>query len=459
MILKELDFLSPQITLYHKGFLSHSSVISGIISIISIIIIILLGVYYSLDLINRENPKIFFFNRFVEDSGIFPLNSSSIFHYISLGYKKTVADFDFFSFRLIGFQTYYADYFDNRNISNFDHCCIYGKCIYEKEEKKIKDLLNKEEFEKSACIIKYYNSLDKIYYDIDNPKFKWPSINHGNANPESTSYCVIMEKCAENTLELILGKDNKCKKEKDMEYLFNGAFGTHFSFIDHYIDVLDYKEPNRKYIFRVENTLDKDNYAINHINFNPSSIKTNDGVIFDKIKEELSYLYERNDAFEETGKNNNVYMIFNLWMKNRMQYYKRIYKTIQDVISDIGGISEIITMVACFINSFYNDYNTLSNFEKLISPSIKKTNNKNQINNTEIPNLNKNSIRNEENKSGDNLELEKNINTKDKLALKREVLKNESNNNNYNYIKGKSYKDDSIIVNDKDNNDAKTVIF
>ena len=82
MILKELDFLSPQITLYHKGFLSHSSVISGIISIISIIIIILLGVYYSLDLINRENPKIFFFNRFVEDSGIFPLNSSSIFHYI-----------------------------------------------------------------------------------------------------------------------------------------------------------------------------------------------------------------------------------------------------------------------------------------------------------------------------------------------------------------------------------------
>ena len=392
MVLKEIDFLSPQITLYHNGFLSHSSNVSGIISIISIVIIILFGVYYSLDLINRENPKIFFYNRFVENSEIFTLNSPSIFHYISLGYKNTVSDFDFYSFRLIGFQVDYTDYLDNRNILLFDHW-LYGKCNYEKETQEIKNLLEKEIFEKSACIKKYYNSLDKIYYDIDNPKFKWPSINHGNDNPNSTTYSIVMEKCEENTLELILGKDNKCKNDKNMEYLFNGAYGTHFAFIDHLIDALDYKGPNRKYIFNIENTLDKNNYAINHINFNPSSIKTNNGVIFDKIKEDPSYLYERNDVFEESGKNNNVYMIFNLWMKNRMQCYKRIYKTIQDVISDIGGISQFITMVASYINSFYNNYKVLFDFEKLISPSIKKSNNKDQTNNTEIPNLNKNSIK------------------------------------------------------------------
>ena len=108
-----------------------------------------------------------------------------------------------------------------------------------------------------------------------------------------------------------------------------------------------------------------------------------------------------------------------------MQYYKRIYKTIQDVISDIGGISEFITMLASYINSLYNNYNTLFDFEKTISPSIKKTNTKtNQINNTntEIPNLNKNSKRHELNTFDNNIELEKNINTNNELASKQEVL-------------------------------------
>ena len=60
MFLKKLDFLSPNITLYHKGNLSHSSKISGIISIISLIVIIIFCIYYLIDLFKRENPKLYF---------------------------------------------------------------------------------------------------------------------------------------------------------------------------------------------------------------------------------------------------------------------------------------------------------------------------------------------------------------------------------------------------------------
>ena len=73
MIFKYIDFLSPQITLYHQGFLSHSSIISGIISIISLVIIISFGVYYSLDLIKRESPKAFSFNLFVNNNLKYPM--------------------------------------------------------------------------------------------------------------------------------------------------------------------------------------------------------------------------------------------------------------------------------------------------------------------------------------------------------------------------------------------------
>ena len=57
MFIRYLDYLSPRITLYHKGFLSHNSIFSGIISIILIITMIFLAIYFSLELILKEEPN------------------------------------------------------------------------------------------------------------------------------------------------------------------------------------------------------------------------------------------------------------------------------------------------------------------------------------------------------------------------------------------------------------------
>ena len=447
MILKKIDYLSPQITFYHKGFLSHSSIISGIISIIAFLIIIIFAIYYSLDLINRENPKVFFFNRVVENSGAFPLSPSILFHFISLGNNEVVKEFDFYSFRIIGFDIYYSLYLDNRNLSKYNHW-IYGICNDEIDNEEISHLIIKEDFEKSACIKKYYNSLDGKYYDKDNPNFKWPIIAYKNNSSEKKYYSIIIEKCEEETLELILGKGNKCKNDKNMENYFTGDWGTLLKFIDHYIDVLDFKDPNRKYFYNIENTLNKDNFSINHLNFNPSSIITNKGIFLDDIKNELSYIYERNDVFTEKNINNDIYMIYNFWMINRMQYYKRIYKTIQDVISDIGGISQFITVLASFINSLYNDYKIISDFDELISPLMSNNkDNKKLKNNTEFSDLKKSTQKDEINKL-DNTQIEKNFNSNNEIIEKEKVLKHNSNINNYAYIKGNGYKDDSKIITD-----------
>ena len=122
MILKKIDFISPEITLFYKGSLSHSSIISGIISLISCTIIIAISIYYFLNLIYRERdcPKIANNHKYIEDSGIFPLNSSSFFHFISFdenGSHQYYDNFDFTSFILIGLETYFQNYENDKDIS------------------------------------------------------------------------------------------------------------------------------------------------------------------------------------------------------------------------------------------------------------------------------------------------------------------------------------------------------
>ena len=156
MIFKKVDFLSPPVTLYNHGVLSHSSAMSGILYIISLLIIFGFGLYYFLKLIKREEPEAFFYNHFIEDAGEFTLNSSSLFHYISLYNVKdpdSFKGFDFESFRLVGIDTYLSYYEADKNLSNFDHW-LYGFCNNESDTKGISHLTTHDFLTSSACILK-----------------------------------------------------------------------------------------------------------------------------------------------------------------------------------------------------------------------------------------------------------------------------------------------------------------
>ena len=374
MLIKECDYLSPKITLYYKGLSSHSSIFSGILSLISIIIIISFGIYFSLDFIQKKNPDAYYINQFVEDAGEFPLNSSALFHFISLGetdYLNLYKGFDFRSFRLIGFDTFQGGYLD-KDLEKYDHW-LYGLCNNDSDTKGIGYLITDDNFKKSACIRKYYDSLEKKYYDTNEKEFKWPTLSHGNFNSNSRNYQLIVDKCDEDTLKLILGDNYHCKSENEIKEYFSGNWGIYFYFVDQYIDVSNYKEPNKKFLFRIENALSRENFSINHLNFNPSLITTHDGMIFENIKKKSSYIYDRNDVFVyPEDLNNNIYMGYYLWLKNRMSNYERTYKRIQHIISDIGGISEFVTFVATFFNFFYKKYIILIDSEKIFFSFIEE---------------------------------------------------------------------------------------
>ena len=374
MVIKKLDVLSPPVTFYYKGVLSHPSIVSGIISIIAFIIIMFFAVYYSLFVIMRKNPKTYYFSSFTNDAGVFPINSSSFFHFISMSEDSdnpTDKGVNFENFRILGFDIYYYYAYLNGSINNFDHW-LYGYCNNDSDVDGISNLINQQYFEKSACIRKYFSQKDQKYYDTGNINFKWPEMAHGTFNKNKTYYSVILERCREDTIDLVLGKGHHCKNDTELDEILSHHGVVHFNFIDNYIDALNYSYPVTKYFYRVENSLDKDHYTINHLNFNPSLVKTNYGLFWDRYSQETSYSYERNDAFTYELGEEKIYMGYYLWLNNKLFYSERIYQRVQDVISNIGGIFQAIFLAASLVNSLYNKYIVLIDTEKLLSSSVEK---------------------------------------------------------------------------------------
>ena len=372
MFLKKLDYVSPPITFYHKNYLAHSSILSGILSIISFLLILMISGYFSIGIIHRKDPSVFNFKRIIEDAGTFPVNASSFFHFISLRTETqefTNGGMDFRSFRIIGLDVHYSNYLNNKNLSNFDFW-LYGYCNNESDTKGISHLINFDFFQKSACIRKYFSSADQKYYDTDQPKFRWPVEAHGTSSPNNKYYNIVLERCEEDTINQILGEGIHCRTDNETRVILSTNAALRMYLIDHYIDVLNYKSPSTKFFVTIENNLKEGIYPINHLNFNPSFIKTNKGLVFDEIIENSTYSYERNDVFTFDDATNKIYTIYCFWLGNRIDYYERTYKRLQDIISNIGGFYQFIVFSAVFLNRFYNSFVILFDTENLLNSSI-----------------------------------------------------------------------------------------
>ena len=377
MFLKKVDLLSPQITLFYKGDESHSSIFSGIISLVAYTIVFIFGVYYALEFINKENPTAYFFNRYVEDTGNYPMNSSSMFHFIQMmetgdNYHKYT---DFNAITIYGLEVTIDDYMKDNNPMLQDHW-IYGYCNNDTDTKGVAHLINHELYEQALCIRKYYNKAKDTYYETTDPNFRWPSVDKGCSHPDRTFYGIVMEKCRNNTARKKAGYEDCKSLEEINDYIFSSSIIIQL--IDYYPDVLNYEVPFTKYFYALTNGLFKDSVTVNHLNFHPALMKTHNGIFFDNQVDEQVYIFIQNEKVTlddkvekeingvKTRVETGIVVSWYFWMLNTMEYYERNYKRLQDILGDIGGVSSIVILAAEVINFLASRYILLLDTEELM---------------------------------------------------------------------------------------------
>ena len=378
MFIKYIDFLSPRVTFYHKGLLSHSSIFSGILSIITIIAIILFSVYYSLELFERKDPKAFYFHNFLKDAGEYEFNTTSLFHFLSIIRNHRDGSnnepFDFTIYRIVGAQLYVTNYLNTAKfggIQAFDHW-LYGYCNKEKNTKNLDHLITNDFFKQSACIKSYYNHTERQYYDIGHPKFRWPSIAHGTFSDSNQLYGIFLQKCNNITLKKILGEGYQCKNDQEVaNYLgIQGSRVFHFYLLNNYVNILNYKSPYINYFHRIETPFSNIQHTRHDIYISPANVTTHDGLAADHAEINISYIFDKDDAYIENKGEFDIYTSFIFFLKNMVDYNERNYKKIQDVISEVGGIYQAVIVIAICINNLYNNYVILSDTEQLLQSTI-----------------------------------------------------------------------------------------
>ena len=355
LLFEFFDLLSPEITLYYKGKLRHSSNISGIISIISIIITLICSYIFLLDL-KRKNPSAFYYNRYIDDIKLIPLNSSGLFHLINVTSKNIPYEPNRL-FSIIGINKLMYS-FDFNNIEGFDHY-IYDYCE-ENDIKGIENIFSRNIYElnKLFCLKNFYNKTTQKVYNLKNNEYPYPLIINSSSNSYPTIYGIVVEKCKNST---IINKNN-CYSNEIIEKSLKYLIGYSIDFLDHNILIDNYENPNTNIYHSINNLYNFGiGYTTNHLNFIPTMLRTNKGYVLNDEYILNSYKFSYNEKLttvfsEEENPNKDIYGGFYLWFLDQQDIYARSYKKIQDILGSITGITKVIFLCAKLLNILIHNF-------------------------------------------------------------------------------------------------------
>ena len=425
MIIKNFDFISPPITLFYHGMESHSSIYTGIISLIILIICIISAIILSLDIFLKRNPSIFYWKKSIEDVEKIYLNKENFLHFITLLDENLNNIYDEKAFTIIGINNFTINMIINSTTTkeskknktntlynNFSYY-IYDICD-EKDEggKIITEKDKKNLFLRSLCIKAYYNktSNETIYKGGNN--FEYPFLQHGYSRGNNINYGILIRKCVNgSTLNNVT-----CYDSTILNDLKNELYYYSITFIDDSLNPDNYSFPFSNSLNNVTYKYEEEEFTINYLFYHNIELETTTGFLFDFVNEKQTIAYDystfttlsieetENDKKEEKEETDNneddddrrrnlventttitntseltgTFQYINMFILNMRNYnevYQRKYKKIQDVIGTIDGFLGIFLFICEIVHNFlYHNFLIMYDFNNILY--VKVNNNK-----------------------------------------------------------------------------------
>ena len=368
MSLKELDFLSPKITLFYYGSKRHKSQVGAILALIMVLLSTIYISYLILNIFNHKLSSFIFYKTYITDAGQFNFNDTAgIYHYFQLYdiQNKVYGQYNSKYVRIFMSRLYKS--YQNNQASLFDNeHWLYDICREGDDNKNVnKEVFHDETyFSRGACLRYYYNNEIKKYFPIeDNINFKYPYLIHGSGRSGNLFLETIIERCDNSSVtNLVLGV---CGSEDEINDYIKKYMGIYMQILQKQVITNNYEKPIYEYINGISGSLDSSSVPVNNINLSPFYIDIKTGVIFPRRKVINTIYFETNrKATWENNGNKNILAIFDYWLQNDSQIIKGGYNTLYDALPSIGGIIQLIYYIFYSINYLYNKYIVIKDCNK-----------------------------------------------------------------------------------------------
>lgn len=358
MLFETFDLLSPKITLYYRNKLGHTSKTSGILTLLFFLLILSFLSYYITILFKRTSKNIFYYKSYFSDPGRNFINSSNLFHYLTLGENLV---YDSRAISIIGVTDKSTEVLRHPDRKTFDYW-NYSECHLGKEYPPEAALDNKT----TLCISSFYNHSNNKTYLSNESDFVPPNVDHGTDNPNFVPYIIMVQKCRNSTTH------KHCYPEEKINTYLSSFYYFTIRATEKFVNIGDYEDPIRSHMRSVQIDIKNQTIQSTSLHFSPYMVQTHEGFILDSVRKINEFSLETVTQVETPKAKDFLVGMITFLVHNKGYVYERRYLNFTEVIVNTSGVAKVISIVLYIINFVYNRYVIYYDFLSVLKIRVSK---------------------------------------------------------------------------------------